>query len=194
MYRQIGIACERLFRQVLQDTLGLTDQQAKWSYSVPTPSGRTRTLTLDGRISINDITDAAKADRIRQWIRDAAASVKVAKRVVRTLQGSVFEVRQGYKSKDAKRQNADIGNAANAYANSYLPTVIVLSDQIDSDIAERYARAQWVMLTGNLKGTPTDSTYAFTREVLGYDLAGFFQRNSKRIRREIESITEELLR
>jgi len=28
-----------------------------------------------------------------------------------SLQGGVFEVRQGYKSKDSKRQNADVANA-----------------------------------------------------------------------------------
>ncbi|MCX6277959.1 MAG: hypothetical protein NT004_07665 [Bacteroidetes bacterium] len=31
--------------------------------------------------------------------------------------GVVFEVRQGYKSKDSKRQNADIDNATVAWAN-----------------------------------------------------------------------------
>lgn len=64
------------------------------------------------------------------------------------LEGAVFEVRQGYKSKDSKRQNADITNAANAYANDYLPVVVLLSTQIDSDIAERYIVAQWVLLRG----------------------------------------------
>ncbi len=193
IYRQIGISCERLFRQILQDTLGLNDEQAKWSYMVPAPSGRQRTLSLDGRISLGDISNAKKADHVRQWLHDAAASVHVAKPVIHSLQGSVFEIRQGYKSKDAKRQNADIGNAANAYANSYLPVIVLLSSQIDDDIAERYTRAQWVMLTGMLKGSSLVSTYAFSREVLGYDLAGFFERNSDRIREKIESITEALL-
>lgn len=48
-----------------------------------------------------------------------------------TLKGAVFEVRQGYKSKDAKRQNADIANAAAAYTQAYLPCVVMLSSQID---------------------------------------------------------------
>lgn len=194
MYRQIGISCERLFRQILQDTLGLNEQQANWSYTVPAPGKRQRTLSLDGRIPVDEIADSATADRVRQWLHDAAASVKVAKRVIRTLEGAVFEVRQGYKSKDSKRQNADIGNAANAYSNSYLPSVVVLSTQIDEDIADRYTRAQWVMLTGTLAGSSLESTYAFTREVLGYDLAGFFERNSGRIRKEIRLVTEALLR
>lgn len=32
VYRQIGIACERLIRQVFQDALGLTSEDAHWSY------------------------------------------------------------------------------------------------------------------------------------------------------------------
>ena len=30
IYRQLGIGCERLFRTLLQDTLGLTEPQASW--------------------------------------------------------------------------------------------------------------------------------------------------------------------
>lgn len=152
-----------------------------------------RKLSLDGRIPLSAISDAAAADRVRLWMRDAARAVKVAKTVAANLEGPVFEVRQGYKSKDAKRQNADIGNAANAYANSYLPVVALLSAQIDDDISERYARAQWLILRGTLTGTPLKSTYAFAREVLGYDLAGFFTRNAARIRTEVETVIEALL-
>ena len=43
----------------------------------------------------------------------------------------MFEVRPGYKSKDSKRQNADVSNAANAYTHQYLPVVVLLSTQID---------------------------------------------------------------
>ncbi|MBL8133994.1 MAG: hypothetical protein JNL42_19185, partial [Anaerolineae bacterium] len=50
IYRQIGIGCEALLRRILQDTLGLTASDARWSYTVPMMNGRARTLTLDGRI------------------------------------------------------------------------------------------------------------------------------------------------
>lgn len=193
VYRQIGTGCERLFRQLLQDSLGLNKEQVEWSYLVPGSGGKQRKLSLDGRIPLSAISDGAVADRVRLWLRDAASAVKVSKKVAAALEGPVFEVRQGYKSKDAKRQNADIGNAANAYANSYLPTVVLLSAQIDDDISERYARAQWLILRGSLSGSPLESTYAFTREVLGYDLAGFFTRNAARIRTEVETVIEALL-
>lgn len=32
IYRQVGIGCERIFRAVLCDSLGLTIQQASWEY------------------------------------------------------------------------------------------------------------------------------------------------------------------
>ncbi len=193
VYRQIGTGCERLFQQLLQDTLGLNPEQVAWSYLVPGSDGKQRKLSLDGRIPLSAIPDAAAADRVRLWLRDAANAVKVSKKVAATLEGPVFEVRQGYKSKDAKRQNADVGNAANAYANSYLPTVVLLSSQIDDDISERYARAQWLILRGSLSGSSLQSTYTFAREVLDYDLAGFFTRNAARIRAEVETVIEALL-
>ena len=126
VYRQIGTGCERLFQQLLQDSLGLNAEQVAWSYLVPGSGGKPRKLSLDGRIPLSAISDMTAADRVRLWLRDAANVLKVSKKVAATLEGPVFEVRQGYKSKDSKRQNADVGNAANAYANSYLPVVVLL--------------------------------------------------------------------
>ena len=193
VYRQIGMACERLFRQILRDTLGLTAEQATWSYQVPGPGGKQRTLSLDGRIPIEDVADAEKAATARAWLAEAARSVNVEEGLAGRLRGPVFEVRQGYKSKDSKRQNADIANAANAYANSYLPVVTLFSVQIDSDVAERYARAQWIILRGSVTGTHLNSTYVFSKDVLGYDLRAFFERNTARIKAEVESVLEALL-
>jgi len=193
VYRQIGIGCEKIFRQVLQDTMGLNDAQANWSYKVPAPGGRERRLSLDGRIPFDVLGTGEKADRVHAWVAKATAAARVDPDVSKNLKGVVFEVRQGYKSKDSKRQNADVGNAANAYAASYLPAVVLMSVQIDSDIAERYTRAQWVLLRGTVGGSSIDSTYVFSKEVLGYDLAAFFQRNSERIKTQLSSIIEALL-
>jgi hypothetical protein len=103
-------------------------------------------------------------------------------------------VRQGYKSKDSKRQNADISNASNAYANLYLPVLFLLSLQIDGDVALRYTTAQWLLLTGTVDGAPTESAYGFCRHVVGYDLAAFFDRNSRRIKAELEKVLSVLLK
>lgn len=109
------------------------------------------------------------------------------------IKGVVFEVRQGYKSKDSKRQNADISNAVNAYVNFYIPVLLLLSTQIDQDIAQRYTQAQWLLLNGMMSGKNSNSTYVFCREVLGYDLAGFFESYSTRIKAELEKVLAILL-
>jgi hypothetical protein len=127
IYRQIGIGSEKLFRAVLQDALGLDDADATWSYEVPLSNGKTRTLSLDGRVPLNKIADKAKRKRFQAWMRESAAVLGVDPKVISTLTGTVFEVRQGYKSKDSKRQNADIANAATAYPKAYLPCALILS-------------------------------------------------------------------
>ena len=38
------------------------------------------------------------------------------------------------------------------------------------------------------------STYAFTREVLGYDLAAFFERNASQLRAELDRVLQSLLK
>ncbi len=104
------------------------------------------------------------------------------------------QVRQGYKSKDSKRQNADIANAATAYVNAYLPCAVILSAQIDGDILSRYRGEKWACLTGLVGlNNPLVSTYDFMREVIGYDLAAFFERNSTTLRTEIDNVLRALL-
>ena len=194
IYRQIGIGCEKLFRAVLQEALGLDGTDTIWSYEVPLLNGKTRTLSLDGRVPLNRITDKAKRKAFQSWMKKAAAKLTVDLNVFSTLTGTVFEVRQGYKSKDSKRQNADIANAATAYTKAYLPCAVILSTQIDGDILLRYRAEKWVVLTG-LQGVndPLISTYDFMREVVGYDLAAFFKRNSKVIQREVNNVLKSLL-
>lgn len=195
IYRQIGIGCEFLFRRILQDRLGLNDEDVKWSYSLPPASGgKARKLHLDARIPISSIADVARRRRVRSWMRNAASRIDVDSAVAKTLQGIVFEIRQGYKSKDSKRQNADIANAATAYTKGFLPCAGILSLQIDEDIAQRYRNERWVLLTGLTGNASSDeSFYCFCKDVVGYDLAGFFQRNSPALKKEIEVVLTALL-
>ena len=194
VYRQIGVGCERVFRQILQDSLRLSEDDVTWLYEVPTPSGRNRKLSLDGRVPLSSIQDVAARRRFRNWMKQSSDAIGIEPNVFDALTGTVFEVRQGYKSKDSKRQNADIANAASAYIKSYLPCALVLSNQIDEDVLRRYRAAGWVVTTG-LTGRedPSVSTYDFLREVIGYDLAGFFERNSDRLRREVTAVLQALL-
>jgi len=194
VYRQIGIGCQTVFQQILRDQLGLSVADSVWSYKVPSTRGTMRTLSLDGWIPLEKVGIECRKSPTVNWLAQAAESVGLKRSDAKALRGAVFEVRQGYKSKDSKRQNADVSNAANAYASMHLPVVLLLSTQIDSDVAERYARAQWVILRGTVGGTSLDSTYVFCREVLGYDLTDFFRRNSKKIKAETLAVFEGLLR
>jgi hypothetical protein len=194
IYRQIGVGCEELFRQILQDHFGLNETQAKWSYEIVAPGGRKRKLSLDGRAQLSDIVSEPKRMVVHRWLAEASTYLQVAPEVAGVLKGAVFEVRQGYKSKDSKRQNADIANAAAAYSQGYLPVLVLLSTQIDSDMTERYEHAKWLLLQGHLGGSSVRSTYAFVKKVIGYDLAGFFQHNSPALKDTITEVLQTLLK
>lgn len=193
IYRQLGIGCQWIFSSVLEDTLRLSAEQARWTYQVPMPGGKQRNLSLDGRIRLSDIKDRVARSRVERWILDATDKLRLPSGVSRRIKGAVFEVRQGYKSMDSKRQNADIANASNAYANLYMPVLLLLSTQIDEALIIRYTQARWLLLTGNISGSNIDSSYAFCREAIGYDLGGFFERNSMRIKGELKRTLAALL-
>lgn len=194
IYRQLGIGGEWIFRAILQDTLHLSREATTWAYTVPTADGKSRTLTLDGRIELSMVTDEALRQRLHDWMESVMDGLFISDPTTRTaITGIIFEVRQGYKSKDAKRQNADIANATNAYLHHYLPVLVLLSGQIDQSLAQRYVAARWHLLTGTRQGTTLQSTYGFCRDVLGYDLAAFFETYAPRIRTELENILTALL-
>lgn len=194
IYRQIGIGCENLFRRILQDSLGLSEEDVNWSYTVKDRRNKTRTLHLDARILVDSVSDTSKCSKIKRWITEVAQELEISDRVASTLQGIVFEVRQGYKSKDSKRQNADIANATTAYTKAYLPCAAILSLQIDEDIALRYRNAKWALLTGSIvEKSSQKSIYAFMSNVVGYDLDNFFQRNSAILKKEINNVLTKLL-
>jgi len=194
IYRQVGVGCERIFQAVLCNTLKLTPQQASWKYETVGANGKPRFLKLDGRIQFQDVNDSDARDRLENWFRQSAAKLLIEPDLQPTLEGVVFEVRQGYKSMDSKRQNADISNASSAYLHRYMPVLVLVSTQIDATLLERYQGERWLMLRGMLAGQTTESTYAFCREVIGYDLAAFFQRNSTAMKETITAVLSALLK
>lgn len=193
VYRQIGIGSQWIFYQMLQDYLGLSPEQATWSYTIEGARGKQRKLSLDGRIDIADVADTAAKARVHAWVNEVAKEIGLPNDTLSNIKGVVFEARQGYKSKDSKRQNADIANASKAYAHLYIPAIVLFSTQIDSDVARRYQESLWLLLTGSIHGSTTTSTYAFCRNVVGYDLADFFTRYSPRIKAEVEGVLKILL-
>lgn len=193
VYRQIGIGSQWIFYQMLQDQLGLLPKQATWNYMVEGAAGKQRKLSLDGRIDVTDVANTAAKMRLQVWINTVAKEIGLPEDTLSNIKGVVFEARQGYKSKDSKRQNADIANASKAYAHLYIPVIVLFSTQIDSDVAHRYQENLWLLLTGSVHGSPTTSTYAFCRDIVGYDLADFFTRYSPQIKSEVEDVLKMLL-
>ena len=104
----------------------------------------------------------------------------------------MLEVRQGYKSADSKRQAADLRYGTRAYNDEYLPLIAIVSTQVSDPVCRRYRNAQILVLLGKT-AADDDSTFAFFRDVVGYDLAGFFARNSGALRAEFEAILQKLL-
>ena len=194
IYRQIGIGCEQLFRKMIQDSLNLPSEEVVWSYEIMGTNNKNRTLSLDARVPVGPIANPAKKAQFQAWLATAAAGSNVAAPTAAALAGAVFEVRQGYKSKDSKRQNADIANAATAYASGHLPCLAVLSGQIDTAVMARYKERKWTVLTGTTGlNDPQLSTYDFAREIIGYDLAAFFQRHKEVLKAEINLVLQALL-
>lgn len=191
VYRQVGIGCERLFRAVLVDTTGYTYPDfATWSYTAKTQSGKSKKLYLDGRLELSEIKNQAVLTNVKKWIKDYCAELA---EVTEPSNGIVFEVRQGYKSKDSKRQNADIDNATVAWANNYLPVFAIFSSQIDSDIILRYRNNRCGILIGITHGDNKESLYTFCEQILGYNLADFFKRQSTAMKKEIHNVLKTLL-
>jgi hypothetical protein len=190
VYRQVGKGCENLFRQIVIDSARYEDpRNATWSYIAKTKNDKDKTLSLDARLELDAIQNSDVRARVVQWMADYSTSLMVPN----PPRGAVFEVRQGYKSKDSKRQNADIDNIAVAWANGYLPVFAIFSSQIDADLVLRYRNSRGGIIIGTTSGTSQTSLFVFCQEVLGYDLADFFRRNSEQIRSEVYVTLEALL-
>jgi hypothetical protein len=194
IYRQIGIGCERLFRAIIQNEMGLSDEEVRWGYDVTTgtgPDARVQRLTLDARIDIDHLKDKAAVKRMEDWLVRTRKFIGLHTKA--KLTGAVFEVRQGYKSADSKRQNADLRFGLRAYDEGYLPVIPIFSNQVSSVVASRYRDAKLLVLTGTVDKNDCVSTFAFCENVVGYSLAGFFERNTGALKKEMTAILEALL-
>ena len=192
IYRQLGIGCERLLRKIIQDEYQLDDTQVAWSYTYDKGNETLATHTLDACIRTKDIGEREKRKIFNDWLIATAQSMDYSDSNVNALNGAVFEIRQGYKSADSKRQNADLRFGMRARSDdSLLPVVVIVSIQVNNAVLKRYRDQRLYMMLGNLKGS--NSTYRFFSEFVGYDLAGFFQRNAVTIRRKFETIIGQLL-
>jgi hypothetical protein len=192
IYRQLGIGCERLLRAVMRDCLALSEAQTAWSYQYDKGNGVMAVHKLDARIVADHVRDLEARRRVLGWVHSSAQRLGLPRARAKALVGAAFEIRQGYKSADSKRQAADIrfGIRARDDAN-LLPVIAIVSTQASDVVCRRYRDSHLLVLRGQLAGE--ESTFEFFREVIGYDLAAFFQRNTLAIRTAFQDIIGRLL-
>ena len=193
IYRQLGNGCEQLFRAVIQDALDLSASQVVWSYEVEKKDKTKGTLTLDARIDIEHVKNEIVKGRVADWLKRAGTFLKLKEERIRQLRGAVFEARQGYKSADAKRANADLGFGMNAASENYIPVLAVVSTQASDSVLRRYRNNKMLVMTGTRTDDDTTSTLAFFEKVIGFDLANFFERNSDAMRERCQRVLDALL-
>lgn len=189
VYRQLGIGCERVFRRVVMGALNLTPSRVTWSYSYVAQGRKVSSHTLDAKVLVGDLSSGDSA-RFAHWLttsRTFLGGVGVS------TEGAVFEVRQGYKSADSKRQNADLRFGMRAYQDKLLPVFALMSSQVSDPVVRRYRADKMLVLTGVAGGDPTTSTFAFFDQIVGYDLLAFFKRNSEVLKREVTTVVSQLL-
>lgn len=191
IYRQIGVGAERLLREIIKDKLSLSQEDVEWKYEYNKTRTQKAFHILDARISLENLTDSNKIDRMKKWLSRARVAAHGDSRT--TLRGAIFEIRQGYKSADSKRQNADLRFGAKSYQNGHIPVVAVLSSQVSETVINRYRDAGMLVLTGIHSSDPTISTFAFFKEVIDYSLEDFFIRSSPYIKEVIHSLIGKLL-
>jgi hypothetical protein len=78
------------------------------------------------------------------------------------------------------------------------PSIVYLGEAmalpISLGVALRYTAEKWLLLTGSVNvDNPHESVYAFTKEVLDYDLAVFFNRNRPSFKKQVTEVLEALL-
>jgi hypothetical protein len=187
-YRQLGIGVERLFREILINNLMLSEDDVKWSYTIE-ESGKPKKLTLDGRIPLDSLSELHKI-RMINWISSVKSQFNMKHAGDR---GVIFEVRQGYKSADSKRTNADLRNATRAAQDGYIFVVAVMSTQINNQVLLRWRNNGILVLTGRSTGNEFESIFTFLKEVVGFDLSAFFERNTDTLKAEVTKILDSLL-
>ncbi len=192
VYRQIGVGAERLLRAIIRNALGLSEEETTWSYRYRKLNGKTGIHNLDAKISFSDLSDARRRV-FTDWMAAIGPYVDLTPAKLKRIQGVAFEIRQGYKSADSKRQNADLRFGMSAYQEGLLPAFMILSRQVNEAVIDRYRKDKMAVLTGTLDGDSLSSTFMFFKQVVGFDLEAFFRRNSETLKSETLTIIRSLL-
>jgi hypothetical protein len=194
IYRQLGRGCENVFRAIVKDTFKLSDEEVNWSFEIEKKDTTKAVIKLDARIDVEHVRRTEKAEaRLNEWLKRCGEYLQLPATRVKQLRGVIFETRQGYKSADAKRQNADLSFAMNAAAENYLTVLAIISTQASMAVIRRYKNSKMLVMTGVLGDDDTTSTYAFMRNVVQFELDSFFERNTVAMRKRCKAVLEALL-
>ena len=193
IYRQLGIGCERLVRAIIADEFDLDTEQLAWSYKYETDRGKVATHTLDARVDVNHIRSKGGKKRVSDWLQKMGKTRGLTNERMAALHGVVLEVRQGYMSADSKRQQADLRFGVRSYNENYLPMIMIMSMQVSEMVCARYRSNQVAVLTGTPSNDEMISSLAFVNNVIGYDITGFFTRNTKMLRAEFGGVLRAIL-
>lgn len=195
IYRQLGIGVERLFRHIIMDEFDLDEHQANWSYTIPaTKTAEAKTRNLDARIDLGMVNNQSKRQLVDDWLTDVKSRIYQKQAIDFPLKGVVFEVRQGYKSQDSKRSQGDTDNCKRALMEQYQMVVSVISMQINDAARTHYLDNGILVMTGDVNSDHVmTSTFAFMDRIIGYDFAGFFERNTSALKENMQTILEKTL-
>lgn len=195
IYRQLGIGVERLFRHIIMDEFDLDEHQANWSYTIPaTKTTEAKTRNLDARIDLGMVNNQSKRQLVVDWLTDVKSRIYQKQAIDFPLKGVVFEVRQGYKSQDSKRSQGDTDNGKRALMEQYQMVVSVISMQINDAARTHYLDNGILVMTGDVNSDDVmTSTFAFMDRIIGYDFAGFFERNTGALKENMQTILEKTL-
>ena len=69
----------------------------------------------------------------------------------------------------------------------------IFSGQIDGDLVLRYKNNRGGVIVGRTAGNSRESLFTFSKEILDYDLAEFFKRNSEATKKEMHETLKALL-
>lgn len=173
LYRNVGTGTEAMVKLFIERCLGIPAASHMWGYEYSF-NGSARKRHLDGAIRFRQVRDVNARRRLRRWVAN----------VDPTATGVVLEVREGYKSSDAKRMNGDKDAVLAARADGLVPVMLVLSNQIDVSIVATYLRHGWTVLAGA-------DAYRFCARAFGIDPLEVMGRNPEfmeRVRQHVNTL------
>ena len=164
IHRKLGDIYERCIREIVKESLGLTDDQVRYSIKVEI-AGKLVERTLDCKILVHDVRDEEAKNRLRKLIAKEVGEDKA-----NLYEGIGLEVRFCYQIGDAKRIQADLQMAHALIRDRILPIMLIFCNLSLRQPLERFKqRTPWRVKEGM-------QAYSFIRELTNFDFYDFLNR------------------